>query len=68
MPYDVESPTLRIWREILESAELLIASSHATLDDPKADVMMRTIAQSNLAFAEQQAARARAALGSEAEQ
>jgi hypothetical protein len=65
MSYDVESPIMRIWREILESAELLIASSRATLDDPKADTMMRTIAQSNLAFAEQQAARARQALGSE---
>lgn len=66
MPYDVESPKLRIWREMLNAAEELIVSSKATLADKNADTMMRVIAASNLAWAEGQAKAARAALESEA--
>lgn len=68
MPYDVESPRLRTWREILATAEELIASSRATLADRSADTMSRIIAASNLAWAEGQAECARAALEREARQ
>lgn len=66
MPYDVESPKLRTWREMLTAAEELIESSKATLNNPRADTMMRAIAASNLTWAEGQAAKARQALDSEA--